>query len=60
MRLIVARCLLDGDVGMRTDGSAQLLEEVVLNNIFWNHLPMVAAPPAKQEGVLSVPMFTIC
>ena len=60
MWLFVARCCLDCDVGMRTDDSAQLLKEVLLSKIFWNHLPMVVAPPANQEGVLSVLMLTIC
>ena len=60
MWLIVARCFLDGDVCMRTDDSAQLLKEVLLSKVFWNHLPMVVAPPANQEGMLFKPMLTIC
>ena len=60
MWLFVARCFLDSDVGMRTDDSAQLLEEVFLDKTFWNQLPKVVAPPANQEGVLSVAMSTIC
>ena len=47
-------------VCMRTDDPTQLLKEVLLSKIFWNHLPMVVAPPANQEGVLSVPILTIC
>ena len=47
-------------VCMRTDDPTQLLKEVLLSKIFWNHLPMVVAPPANQEGVLSVLMLTIC
>ena len=48
------------DVCMRTDDFAQLLEEVLLSETFWNHLPVVAAPPANQERVLFVLMLTIC